>query len=59
MTRNFEIPEFLIQQTQMVLYVTDGGLQTLGGYGFIREYPVERWLRNGRGFPTFDGLAIV
>ena len=44
---------------QMVLYVTDGGLQTLGGYGFIREYPVERWLRNGRGFPTFDGLAIV
>jgi alkylation response protein AidB-like acyl-CoA dehydrogenase len=44
---------------QMVLYVTDGGLQILGGYGFIREYPVERWLRNGRGFPTFDGLAIV
>jgi alkylation response protein AidB-like acyl-CoA dehydrogenase len=44
---------------KMVLTVTDGGVQTLGGYGFIREYPVERWLRNGRGFPTFDGLAIV
>lgn len=44
---------------QMVLKVTDGGVQTLGGYGFIREYPAERWLRNGRGFPTFDGLAIV
>ncbi|MFW5772544.1 MAG: acyl-CoA dehydrogenase family protein [Phototrophicaceae bacterium] len=44
---------------QMVLTVTDGGVQTLGGYGFIREYPAERWLRNGRGFPTFDGLAIV
>jgi len=42
-----------------VLFVTDAGVQTLGGYGFIREYPVERWLRNGRGFPTFDGLAIV
>lgn len=41
------------------LTVTDGGVQTLGGYGFIREYPVERWLRNGRGFPVFDGLAIV
>ncbi len=44
---------------QMVLFVTDSGVQTLGGYGFIREYPAERWLRNGRGFPTFDGLAIV
>lgn len=44
---------------RMALFVTDGGVQTLGGYGFIREYPVERWLRNGRGFPTFDGLAVV
>ncbi len=41
------------------LFVTDSGVQTLGGYGFIREYPAERWLRNGRGFVTFDGLAIV
>lgn len=44
---------------QMVVKVTDSGVQTLGGYGFIREYPAERWLRNGRGFTTFDGLAIV
>lgn len=43
----------------MVLKATDSGVQILGGYGFIREYPVERWLRNGRGFTTFDGLAIV
>ena len=44
---------------KMVLFVTDSGVQTLGGYGFIREYPAERWLRNGRGFPTFDGLTII
>jgi alkylation response protein AidB-like acyl-CoA dehydrogenase len=44
---------------QMVLTVCDSGVQILGGYGFIREYPAERWLRNGRGFPTFDGLAMV
>ena len=30
----------------------------LGGYGYIREYPVELWLRNARGFATFDGLCI-
>jgi alkylation response protein AidB-like acyl-CoA dehydrogenase len=44
---------------KMVLQVADNGLQILGGYGFIREYPVERWLRNGRGFPTFTGMAMV
>jgi alkylation response protein AidB-like acyl-CoA dehydrogenase len=42
-----------------VLFVTDSAVQVLGGYGFIREFPAERWLRNGRGFTTFDGLAMV
>ena len=41
------------------LTVADSGVQTLGGYGFIREYPAERWLRNARGFAMFNGLAIV
>jgi alkylation response protein AidB-like acyl-CoA dehydrogenase len=43
----------------MVLQVADRAVQTLGGYGYIREYPVELWLRNARGFAAFDGLAIV
>ncbi|GAI86702.1 unnamed protein product, partial [marine sediment metagenome] len=43
----------------MVLTVTDRAVQILGGHGYIREHPVELWLRNGRGFVTFDGMAIV
>lgn len=43
----------------MVIKVTDGAVQTLGGHGYIRDHPVEMWLRNGRGFATFDGMAIV
>ncbi|MBL8133948.1 MAG: acyl-CoA dehydrogenase, partial [Anaerolineae bacterium] len=41
------------------MFVTDAAVQVLGGYGFIREYPVERLLRNVRGLATFDGLAII
>ncbi|MCA9932765.1 MAG: acyl-CoA dehydrogenase family protein [Ardenticatenaceae bacterium] len=44
---------------QLVVNVADRAVQALGGYGYIREYPVELWLRNARGFATFDGLAIV
>ncbi|GAB4569110.1 MAG: acyl-CoA dehydrogenase family protein [Anaerolineae bacterium] len=44
---------------EMALYVADAGVQILGGYGFIREYPEERWLRNARGFAMFNGLAMV
>lgn len=42
-----------------VMFVADSAVQTLGGYGFIREYPAERWLRNARGFTTFHGLGMV
>ena len=43
----------------MVLTVTDNAVQTLGGHGYIRDHPVELWLRNGRGFATFEGLAML
>ena len=43
----------------MVMMVTDRAVQILGGHGYIREHPVELWMRNGRGFTTFSGLAIV
>jgi alkylation response protein AidB-like acyl-CoA dehydrogenase len=43
----------------MVMMVTDRGVQILGGHGYIREHPVEMWMRNGRGFAMLVGLAIV
>ncbi len=43
----------------MVLFVTDRAVQVLGGHGYIREHPVERWLREGRGFSTFLGVAMI
>jgi alkylation response protein AidB-like acyl-CoA dehydrogenase len=43
----------------VVLNVADRSVQTLGGYGYIREFPAELWLRNARGFVAFDGMAIV
>lgn len=44
---------------RLVVNVADRAVQILGGYGYIREYPVELWLRNARGFASFDGLTIV
>ena len=43
----------------MVMMVTDRAVQILGGHGYIREHPVEMWMRNGRGFAMFTGLVIV
>lgn len=45
--------------SDMAMMVTDRAVQILGGHGYIREHPVELWMRNGRGFATFTGLAMV
>lgn len=44
---------------EMALKVTDNAVQVLGGHGYIRDNPVEMWLRNARGFVTMDGMATV
>jgi acyl-CoA dehydrogenase len=41
------------------LKTTDNAVQVLGGHGYVRDHPVELWLRNARGFSSFEGLAIV
>jgi alkylation response protein AidB-like acyl-CoA dehydrogenase len=41
------------------LMVADNAVQILGGHGYIREHPVEMWLRNARAFGVVEGLAIV
>jgi acyl-CoA dehydrogenase len=43
----------------MAMMVTDRAVQVLGGHGYIREHPVEKWMREGRCFATLPGLAIV
>jgi acyl-CoA dehydrogenase len=44
---------------QSALKVTDNAVQALGGHGYIREHPVEMWLRNARGIATLEGIATV
>ncbi|MEJ2607133.1 MAG: acyl-CoA dehydrogenase family protein [Anaerolineales bacterium] len=45
--------------SDMAMMVTDRAVQVFGGHGYIREHPVELWMRNGRGIPIFTGLAMV
>jgi alkylation response protein AidB-like acyl-CoA dehydrogenase len=43
----------------MAMMVSDRAVQILGGHGFIREHPVEMWMRNGRGIAMLNGLVAV
>ena len=39
--------------------VTDMALEILGGYGYSAEYPVERMLRDSRGWPLAGGTLQI
>ncbi len=43
----------------MAMMVTDRAVQILGGHGYIREHPVEKWMREARSFSILPGLAII
>jgi alkylation response protein AidB-like acyl-CoA dehydrogenase len=45
--------------SDMSLKITDNAVQVLGGHGYVRDHLVELFLRNARGFATFEGLAIA
>ncbi|MBN2158502.1 MAG: acyl-CoA dehydrogenase family protein [Spirochaetes bacterium] len=43
----------------MTMKITDYGVQVLGGHGYVRDHPVERFYRNGRGIAILEGMATV
>ena len=44
---------------EQALKIADEGVQLFGGYGFIRDYPLEMWYRNARSLSVLDGLIGV
>jgi acyl-CoA dehydrogenase len=41
------------------LKIADNAVQVLGGHGYVRDHPVEMWLRDARGIAAIDGIATV
>lgn len=39
--------------------VTIDAIQILGGYGYIREYPVEKWARDAKIYQIWEGTAEI
>ena len=45
--------------SEVSVRVTEDAIQILGGYGYTREYPVERWHRDAKIHTIFEGTSEI
>jgi acyl-CoA dehydrogenase len=44
---------------EVAVMVTEKAVQILGGAGFLREHPVERWYRDAKIYTIFEGTSEI
>ena len=44
---------------EVAVWVTERAIQILGGNGYTREYPVERWHRDAKIYTIFEGTSEI
>jgi alkylation response protein AidB-like acyl-CoA dehydrogenase len=44
---------------RVAVWTTERAMQILGGYGYVKEYPVERWHRDAKIYDIFEGTEQI
>ena len=44
---------------RVAVWSTERAIQILGGYGYVREFPVERWHRDAKIYDIFEGTEQI
>jgi acyl-CoA dehydrogenase len=44
---------------EVAVWVTERAIQILGGNGYTREFPVERWHRDAKIYTIFEGTSEI
>jgi alkylation response protein AidB-like acyl-CoA dehydrogenase len=57
--KNAEGSQSKYYASEMSVKVTEEAIQILGGYGYTREYPVERWHRDAKIHTIFEGTSEI
>ena len=44
---------------ETAVWATEQAVQILGGYGYIKDFPVEKWYRDAKIYTIFEGTSEV
>lgn len=45
--------------SESAMWITDEAVQIFGGYGYMRDYPVERLMRDAKGTEIYEGTSEI
>ncbi|HEU5003934.1 MAG TPA: acyl-CoA dehydrogenase family protein [Actinomycetota bacterium] len=48
-----------LKAAEVAVRVTERAVQVLGGYGYIRDFPVEKWYRDAKIYTIFEGTSEI
>jgi acyl-CoA dehydrogenase len=48
-----------LSAAETAVWVTEQAIQVLGGYGYVKDHPVERWHRDSKIFTIFEGTSEI
>ena len=48
-----------LKASEVSVWVTERAIQILGGMGYVRDTPVERWARDAKIFTIFEGTSEI
>ena len=48
-----------MKASETAVWVTEQAVQILGGYGYIKDFPVEKWYRDAKIYTIFEGTSEI
>lgn len=48
-----------LKAAEVAVRVTEQAVQVLGGYGYIKDFPVEKWYRDAKIYTIFEGTSEI
>jgi len=48
-----------LKASEVAVWVTEQAVQILGGYGYIKDFPVEKWYRDAKIYTLFEGTSEI
>ncbi len=48
-----------VKAGRVAVWSTERAMQILGGYGYVKDYPVERWHRDAKIYDIFEGTEQI